>query len=372
MKYFGWMMLLLSMFVISCKKEAVTTPDSKGYDVPSSYSFANANYKPSAIRMKMLDEMVAYIETAHSASASPAIDASRLLNMYANSVSPFADTSLNLSGLQLRNQAGESFGFSAALENAFSSASAASVNAASLPSSTTASDGKPGKIVGPARSILVDAQGIECAEVVEKGIMGSVFYYRAAMILDNLQDFDNSTPVNGATARERAWDEAFGYFGVPASFPSQTTSLIYWGKYCNAVSNSLGGSPTLNATIMNAWLKGRAAVSARDDASATASARTVLTQWEKMMAAKTIGYLKTAKANPNDAATYHHNLSEAIGFIYSLRYNAAKTITDSDIAVLIGCFSTGGAVNIYQMPLQSIDTAMAKLAQVYSLDPAKL
>lgn len=350
----------------SCKKDKDTepepeTPTTPTYEVPTTYNFANTDFSTSSKRIDMLGEMTTYLRSTHTTTQTtqPTLDAQKLKNMYANMNNPFTNATLNTSGLQLKDKTADQYGFRAELEASFDDAVGASTVSAANPTVTTASNGTKGKLVSPARAILVNANGFEYKELAEKGIMGTVFYSQATTILSKIGDYDNATVVNGATAQERAWDEAFGYFGVPVAFPTTTVGLKNWGSYCNSVNVAINS----NATIMNAFLKGRAAISNKDNAARDEARNTVIATWEKVAAAKCISYLKGAKANLSDAATLHHNLSEGYGFVTGFRYNPNKTISDADINTLLGYFGT----NLFNLNASNLDLAIAKLEAVFGL-----
>ena len=371
-KYLSIVALAVITTLVSCKKDTkepepivpiVPTPT---YTIPTTYNFSNTNFTNSTRRIAMLGELTTYLRSTHTSTTAtqPTLDAQKLKNMYANANSVFASADLNTSSIQLKDKTGNAFGFQTTLEANFDDAAAASVVAAANATNSTASNGTKGKIISPTRAILVDAKGFEYKEFAEKGIMGAVFYYQATKIISDISSYDNTTVVDGATAQERAWDEAFGYFGVPVDFPTNTTGLKNWGSYANSVNTAIA----CNATIMNAFLKGRAAISAKDNTARDAAGNVVMNTWEKVAAAKCINYLKGAKNNLTDAGTLHHNLSEGYGFVTGFQYNASKIISDADIATLLGYF--GG--NLYTMSQTDIDNAIAKLAAVFSLDASKL
>lgn len=352
-----------------CKK---VDPKASNYTVPETYNFSNANFSESVTRLNMLAELTTYIRTTHSNTTAPILDAQKLKDMYANINNPFAASELNNSVLQLKNKTNNKLGFSGILEASFDDAVTASTNAATKPTETTAYDGFAGKLINGTRYILVDSLGVEYKEIAEKGIMGAVFYAEASNILAGIGGFDNNTQTNGATAQEKAWDEAFGYFGVPADFPSNLTGLKNWGSYCNTVSIALGGTPSVNSTIMNAWIKGRAAISNKDNATRDAQRDIVLRNWEKVCAARFISYVNGAKTNIAAPATFHHNISEALGFINAFYYNPSKTISDQDLETLMGYFKTNNTVNIYKVTTANLDNAINKMAVIFGLDASLL
>ncbi len=364
--------LALTLFfaLSACKKEkkqdAVSpepTPNpTPAYDIPTSYNFSNANYTASVQRLAMLGELTTYIRSTHTTTSptQPTISATKMQNMFVNAASQFTDVTLNTSGIQLKDQTSNTFSQITDLEAGFVEAEAASITSAANPTVSTASSGVKGKLVSPARAILVNANGFEYKEMCEKGIMGTLFYAKAMSIMNTIGSFDNSTVTNSMTAQEKAWDEAFGYFGVPTTFPTSTVGLKNWGSYCNSVDVAIGS----NTTIMNAFLKGRAAISNKDNTGRDEAKAVVMNTWEKVAAAKCISYLKGAKTNLTDQATMFHNLSEGYGFVQGFRYNPAKTISDADIAILMGYFGT----NLYNITVTNMDNAIAKLESVFSLN----
>ena len=376
--------LLLSipvvLFMASCKKDKkdeVTpeNPTTPSYNVPTTYNFASVDFSSSTNRITMLGEITGYIRTTHTATVTTGatLNAQTLKDMYANANNTFTTSGLNSSGIQLKDKTGNAYSLQTSLETSFDNAATASVYAATTPTNTTASNGVAGKLISGTKAYLVDANGFEFKEVAEKGIMGGVFYYQGTTILANIASYDNTALVGGLTAQEKAWDEAFGYFGIPTAFPTSTVGVKNWGSYCNAVSNSLdapnvNSSSSVNVTIMNAWLKGRAAISNKDNAGRDAARDIVLQTWEKVAAARFITYVKSAKTNIADDALRSHNLSEGVGFIQAFRYNPSKTITDAQIAQLLGYIGN----NLYTVSTTNLDNAISTMASIFGLDSSKL
>ena len=362
---------VLITLAVSCKKDkkdpdpvVETPPVTTAYTVPTSYTFSNTNFTEAAQRIAMLGEITNYIRATHTTTAptQPTISAQKLKDMYSNAASQFTDAALNTSGVQLKDKTSNMFLYPAELEGYFDDCQPASITAAANPTTTTASSGTKGKLISPARAILVNGNGFEYKELAEKGVMGTVFYSQAMTIMNNIASYDNSTVTNNATAQEKAWDDVFGYFGVPASFPTSTVGLKFWGSYCNSVNVAIGS----NSLIMNAFLKGRAAISNKDNTARDEAKNVIIANWEKVAAAKCISYLKGAKNNLTDQATLHHNLSEGYGFVVSFKYNPSKTISDVDISTLLGYFGT----NLFNLSPANLDLAISKLESVFNLNAA--
>ncbi|MES2567235.1 MAG: DUF4856 domain-containing protein [Bacteroidota bacterium] len=355
--------------------ELVAEESGPAYEVPTSYNFSGVDFSTSTNRILMVGEMTAYIRTAHTTTQTtqPVLSAQKLKDMYVNAASQFTTTGLNSSGIDLKVKTSNTYNLQTDFDSYFTDAETASTFSALNPTVTTASSGVAGKIVVGTRAYLVNGSGYEYKEIVEKGIMGAVFYSEGTTLLTNIATFDNTTITNGTTAQERAWDEAFGYFGVPTTFPTYTVGVKNWGSYCNSVSNSLdapsvNSSGSLNVTIMNAWLAGRAAISNKDDARRDAAKTIIINTWEKVGAGRFISYMKLAKTNIGDAAQFAHLVSEGIGFIKAFKYNPSKLLTASEVALLEGYLGT----DTYNVTTANLDLAIDLLANKFGLDKNKL
>lgn len=361
--------LPVAMLSVSCKKEETPEPTpspastAPTYTVPTTYTFTNVNYSGQTARLSMVGELVVYMKTGNTSGTT--LNAQTLKNMYANSGSPFTEAALNTSGKQIKDKV---FSLDQAMFEAYMD------TIADVSTSTVAgSNGVAGVVVSPNdanKKYLCGANGIEYGQVIEKGLMGALMYYQsAAVYLDDAKigaTVDNTTIVTGqGTNMEHAWDEAFGYFGAPTDFPSTTTisQAKYWAKYCNS-RNALMSS---NATLMNAFLKGRAAISNKDNTVKEEQRTIIRDTWEKVIAATIISYINAAKASINDDAIRNHSLSEGLGFIMNLKYNPTKKISNAQITQLENYFGR----NMYNVSVTNLDAAKDLLSTVYGLDSIK-
>jgi hypothetical protein len=355
--------IIMLLTAMSCRKkspeptpEPEPAPSGPSYTIPTSYSFTTMDYTTTAQYLDMLGEMTGYIKTAHTTTANPSLNGTKLQEMYNNANSQFTATALNNSTtMKLKTETSNTFSLQTLIDAAMADVGNVTV------STPTASNGVAGKLISGTKAYIVDANGVEYKEYLEKGIMGGVFYYQAINRLLNIGTYDNTTIIAGqGTAQEHAWDVAFGYFGVPAAFPTTTVGIRNWGSYCNSVNSAIGS----NTTIMNAFLAGRAAISNKDNSARDAARNTVVATWEKIAAARCITYLKSAKTNIADDALRSHNLSEVIGFIRAFRYNPSKTISDAQLTTLEGYIGT----NFYTVTTTNIDNAINDLAGIFGLN----
>ncbi len=99
--------------------------------------------------------------------------------------------------------------------------------------------------------IIINEKGHEHVQLVEKGLMGAVFFNQAVdnyLDIDNLLADDNETLVEGKTytEREHHFDEGFGYFGAGVDFPAEGAVSEYHAKYAK--------SRGLETVLMEAFL----------------------------------------------------------------------------------------------------------------------
>ena len=338
--------------------------DAPSYTVPETYDFENVSYSGQTQRMQMLSELDAYIKTGNSGEQLSALT---MKQMYANANTPFADASLNSSGKQLRDKTIETA--QAEFEGYFEAVAAAS-NAPSNLLGLPAENGRAGLLTTAdgTRTYLVDENGIEYGQLIQKGLMGAVFYYQA--VEGYLTDekigaaVDNKTVAEGeGTKMEHHWDEAFGYFGAPKDFPANESDAKFWANYSNQVDAALGS----NEALMDAFIKGRAAISANDMAGKDAAAATVRTEWERLVAAAAIHELNAAKNNLADQAKKSHYLSEAIGFVMGLKYKTDRKLTDAKYSEVMDRIGE----NLYDTTGDDIAAAIDIISTAYDMNDIK-
>jgi hypothetical protein len=353
--------LILSFTLfLACDPKKKTSPEPEGpfvYGIPNTYNFENTNFSGQITRLDMLGELSSYMKTARTKGVL--LSANKLKEMFTNSNSPFAAVALNTSGKNLKDKVYASD--QAILESYMDSLAAISgtLNAGSV--------GVVGIVKSPndsAKKYLCNAQGVEYSELIDKGMFGSLIYYQAMNYLDNLPTKDNTTIIPGeGTVMEHNTDEAFGYFGVPVDFPSNTTNLRAWGNYCNRRNALLN----TNKTIMDAFLLCRAAISNKDYAKRDEAIKLVKDSWEKVIAATVINYLNTAKNNMADDAIRNHNLSECLGFVKSLQYKSDKKISNAQISQVLNFMGN----NFYTITVSNINQARDLISAIYGLDSLK-
>lgn len=353
--------LFVSIAFSSCKKDS--NDDDDGYKVPSTYTFTDANgnstvdFSGQTARLDQLEEIVTYMKTANTTGV--ALDTQQLMDMYTNTNNNGNGHFSFTADKQLKNK---TFSLDRGLvEQFFRNIAEAST------STVEGSNGVAGVVTsnnGERKYLLADS-GIDYTELIQKLLMGSVFYYQATSVYlsDDKMNVDNTTavdPENGKyyTAMEHHWDEAFGYFTDATNYPIAGTDR-FWGEYVNARDGVLG----CNAKIMNAFIAGRAAISNNDLEARATQIDIIRTEWERAIAATIISYLKKAKTNFADDAIRNHQISEAIGFLYCLKYNEQKTMTDQDAYNSISLL----VVNLNNITTQDIDAVINNVSSTFNM-----
>ena len=338
--------LLASVLFCSCKK------DNNKYEIPTSYSFDNVNYAGQTNRLAMLFELGTYAKSGNALNAA-VLDGQKMKNMFNNLYNPFSDSTLNTNGKMLADKTVSSE--APIFEQLMDSLAAASL----FCSNNSPSQGNPGVMTNSSgtKSYLVNANGVELAQLIEKGLMGACFYYQATAVYlgEGKMNVDNITVVPGeGTAMEHHWDEAFGYLGVPTDFPANKNGLLFWGKYLNDRESKIGQ----NATLMNAFLAGRAAISNDNLGERDVKITTIRRSWEQVCAATAIAYLNDAIAAFGvDDAEKHHALSEAYAFVYALKFGGDATIPTSSADLILTAL--GGSTDLLQ--LNFYNTALSQI-----------
>jgi len=164
---------------------------------------------------------------------------------------------------------------------------------------------------------LLDENGYEFTQLIEKGLMGDCFYYQAMdTYISGVEDetFSNEL-LEGKpyTENEHKFDEAFGYFGIPIDFASNTNDVRFHGKYCN----SRNGELNTNA-IFEAFLECRAEITEQHQDHVLETTPLVRLEWHRVIAGTAVHYLNDALAAMDDPAIKCHVLSEAYAFIGNL------------------------------------------------------
>lgn len=314
----------LSIFT-SCEKD--DTEPITPYTVPSTYNFDNVEYKEAASRVSMSLAFGSYIGKATSRQLSQDTINYLWNNTNASFTSeivvnqPYAFDALNGSGFNIAGKMVDAPVFKAFAD---------SMVLMSQKRSAVGSQGVAGKV----GSRLVNYKGLEFNQLVVKGFFGALSINNVVTLLNKVPGDDNNTVTPGTgTAMQHDWDLAFGYIGLPKTYDSSINYTV--APYNTSPERPLGiggyfferARPIkAGGTIFQAFLKGRAAIVAKDYAARDAAAATIKEYLEKTLAAAAYAYLSLSKTRSADADRFH-DFSEATGFMLALKYRATDKLS---------------------------------------------
>lgn len=356
-----------TLFMWGCGEDPIDT-----LEVPSTYAFTRdgattVDYAGQTDRLDQLAIMTTLMKTGNTLG-NPAISGQVLKDMFGNVGNPFAVTYTK--DLKSKCFSGDVAMFEVWMDE-LAAASAAQV---------AASNGVAGVLVegsgDPTVGYLVNANGVELTQMIEKGLMGAVFYFQAMEIylsaerMDVLGNDDFVVDKN-YTSMEHYFDEAFGYFGAPVDFPSASSldQARYWAKYAHARHNGL--YPGISAEIATDFRTGRAAIAAKDYEARDAAIKSIQEKWAIVVAGTAVDYLtKGLSTTGSPVYIRYHALSEAAAFTLNLKYHFADGNSkfppiQSFATVQQALALVGPSSNFYTLTDADINAAILKIKEAF-------
>lgn len=358
-----------------------TVTTGKLIETPATYEFlregtSSVYYGGQTDRLNMVEEMKAVLTAG---DAGGLVSEQVLLDMFANTGDNGGGNFSFNSTKQLKNKTFAPDLDNKLFEDLFADAAAASGNGNN---GVVATNGTAGLLTREDKgsTILVDAKGREFTQLIEKGLMGAVFYNQVFNVYlsdertgDDVENVELVADQN-YTPMEHHLDEAFGYWDPPVDFSSNWSSERgdedrFWSHYSNSVDGELG----TNDLIMNAYREARAAIVNNDHTTKNEMRDALYEHHELVAAAVAVHYINSTLAALSESKTGEafHTLSEAWAFTNALRYNPNKKITLEQLKQIMGTdFGQDG--NFWNVTPAGLNAAKATLVSVYpDMDPVK-
>lgn len=281
--------------------------------------------------------------------------------------SNFSDAALNASSKSVRSKVAGSKDFygsnttdATAIKGDFDSWISAQVNDVFPNWDTEASAGVAGQIqeAGGGSIRYVNAKGVEYNQLIAKGLIGALIadqvlnnYLSPAVLdaADNVADNDADALNDGKnyTTMEHKWDEAFGY--VYGNEEDRTAPALgadsFLNKYLAKVQSD-SDFEEIPGEIYDAFKLGRAAIVSKDYNTRDAQAEILREKISQVIGIRAVYYLQQGKNNlPTDKGGAFHDLSEGLGFVYSLQFTRKPNSTEP--------YFTKGEVDGFLSTLQS-------------------
>lgn len=370
--------LIIILFIAACSGDEPST-----YETPANYSFerdgaSTISYTGQTQRLDMLSEMSAYLKSATENS----LDSQKVFNMFYNENSPFDNADLNQVGDSRKRLSNKIFGqgdggtpVDGGATQAFFIQAMNNLLATNEANTQTATNGSAGTLSNGNSTYLVDENGIEWVQVIEKGLMGAVFFHQGTNVyLGSIkQAADNSSLADqkNYTNLEHQIDESYGYFELPHN-PGQLSELgnsgdlRFWANYAYKRKGEL---PALADEIHKAYREIRACAGYRfeqEDQSACSyedQLELVKAKWEELVAACAIHYMNTSIQSFGNQADLSHQLSEGYGFILSLTY-AQNGMGPIDEAKANELFDRIGE-NFWEVTISDLNVVRDEIAAAY-------
>ncbi len=224
--------------------------------------------------------------------------------------------------------------------------------------------------------------GMECVQLVEKGLFGATLYNEAQRIINTKGDNLSAADVDGLVA----------LFGTTPLFPNTDVSGPmpdkFQAKYAARRTPASGG---MYLNIKKYFIEARAYAEAgsRYNAQKALALQNLIKEWEKSLAATTINYLyatvdNLSQTNPSDAVIEDgmHAYGEGVGFLSGVLATPANYRIISDVQanaalqdMLAPFGETPTSYKLVQSPateLLSIQDALNTIQQVYGFTNAEM
>ena len=363
---------------------------------PATYSFersgaSSVSFGGQTTRIEMGGEFVSALkETSETETSLNAKFA------HTEGENNFSEATLNASSKSVRSKVAASTDFYAsnttdatAIKADFDSWISAQVNDVFPNWNTDASAGVAGKIqeAGGGSLRYVSAKGIEYNQLINKGLIGALMVdqilnnYLSPAVLDaasNVADNDAESLNDGKnyTTMEHKWDEAFGYlYGKEADITAPTLNNdSFLNKYLSRVEGDTDFAG-IAEEIYNAFKLGRAAIVAKDYSTRNVQAEFLREKISEIVGIRAVYYLQQGKNNlPTDKGGAFHDLSEGIGFIYSLQFtrmpnSTASYFTKAEVDEFMATLQNGNG--FWDLSSETLDEMSATIAAKFNFTLAQ-
>jgi len=365
----------LSLGMASCSDDDEQDPISNNggntVSTPDTYEFmrngmSSVSYSGQTDRLNQLEELKAVLVSADNGAP---INAQTLKDMYSNEGGNGNGNFSFSSSKQLKSKTFD-------LDKdyfikLFDSTAEASLNGSN---SVQASNGVAGLLTrSGGGTILVDANGREFTQLIEKGLMGATFYHQITNVYltdSKIGETVNNTDLEQGknyTTMEHHFDEAFGYVGAPSDFQSTyngSGNVRFWAKYSNTADDNI----QMNDKLMNAFKRARQAIVEKNYDVLDSEVENIQQRFEQLIAATAIHYANETIIKTNNGDRLHV-LSECYAFTRALKYSNPefRKLTQAEVDTLLSYIGD----NYWNTTEPNLKLLINKLASAYGLESVK-
>ncbi|WGF92672.1 DUF4856 domain-containing protein [Aequorivita marisscotiae] len=312
----------------------------------------------------------------------------------------FSDADLNASDKNLRSKTAASYDYfftntseSAAIKATFDSYISAQFNEVFPNRMTVASPGVAGQIADGTKTRYVNGKGLEYNQAFAKSLLGALMTdqmlnnYLSTAVLDegdNREKNDNNITEEGKTytTMEHKWDEAYGYlYGASANPENPNLTIGEDDKFLNEYVGRVNDDPDFNtiaAEIFDAFKLGRAAIVAKNYEVRDEQVAIIREKVSEVIAVRGIYYLQAGKnkiVDGNREGAFHA-LSEAYGFVYSLRFtrssdNSTPLFTRTEVDTLLDLLTESSNNGFWDITPETLDAVSEAMAEKFDFTVAE-
>lgn len=387
--------LIIVLSITSCGEDDNKTD----FTVPNTYEFlrdgsSTVSFSGQTTRILMAQEFTSKLLDFDTSEEL-------LLEMFANQdanggdVSPFENTELNGSTKSIKSKVAASNDFfstntaeAASIKAQFETWINSQVTEVFPNENELAESGKAGQIADGTSTRYVSAKGLEYNQAISKGLIGGLMLdqilnnYLSPAVLDagtNIEDNDAGTVEEGKpyTSMEHKWDEAFGYlFGTSASASTPLDDLgadNFLNKYLSRVEGD-DDFAGIAQEVYDAFKIGRAALVAGEYDERDKQADIIKTKLSEVIGIRAVYYIQQGKnAFPANGSAFH-DLSEGLGFIFSLRFTRKagtnnSYFTKSDVEGYIADILVGNG--FWDVTPETLDAISESIASKFEFTVAQ-
>jgi len=335
-----------SLCFTSCSSDDNNIETTPELNVPANYTFeadggSTVNYPGQTLRLRMVKEIFSSFNDFDTQSQES------LSNMFSNENTPFSPADLNETSKSVKSKVAASKLYfssnnveSSEIKADFESYIAEQMSEVKANQNEVAAAGQAGQIADGAKTRYVNAKGLELNQAFAKGLIGGLLTdqilnnYLSEAVLDEGDNRENNK--NGVTEEStnyttmaHKWDEAYGYLYGDPSIPMEDPNTVLNESDDHLLFNYLGvveGDSDFTGIAeetFEAFKIGRAAIEAGKYEVRDQQTATIRENISKVIAVRAVHYLaagaKALEEGTNRGGAFHE-LSEAYGFLYSLRF----------------------------------------------------
>ena len=238
----------------------------------------------------------------------------------------------------------------------------------------------------------VTAKGVELNQLFAKGLIGALMTdqmlnnYLSTAVLDeagNVEANDDEEVAEGKnyTTMEHKWDEAYGYaYGASENSANPNATIgeddDFLNKYIGRVENDTDYTG-IAKEIFDAFKLGRAAIVAKKYEVRNEQANIIREKISQIIAIRAIYYLQQGKSKIDvssaiDYADVFHDLSEGLGFVYSLQFTRKPNekepyFSKQEVTAFIEQL-TGSENGLWDVTPETLQSISETIAQRFELD----